>query len=69
MGCSVTAAPCVGCRRPTDHCVPYLPLLSPSPSTPGMVATDWDRFQEFKANGLVKDVFDKQATLDKLRGG
>lgn len=34
----------------------------------GMVSTDWDRFQEFKANGLVKDVFDKQATLDKLAG-
>ncbi|KIY94036.1 amidophosphoribosyltransferase [Monoraphidium neglectum] len=34
----------------------------------GMVTTDWEKFREHKANGLVKDVFDKQSTLDKLTG-
>lgn len=34
----------------------------------GMVTTDWNKFYEYKANGLVKDVFTKQDTLDKLKG-
>lgn len=34
----------------------------------GMVTTDWNRFNEHKANGLVKDVFDNQSVLDKLTG-
>lgn len=34
----------------------------------GMVTTDWTKFKEYKANGLVKDVFQDQKTLDKLQG-
>jgi amidophosphoribosyltransferase len=34
----------------------------------GVVTTDYDKFFEFKANGLVKDVFSSQSTLDKLVG-
>lgn len=34
----------------------------------GMVTTDWVKFKEHKANGLVPDVFNNQATLDKLTG-
>ena len=34
-----------------------------------MVTTNWQKFQEYKANGLVKDVFSKQAQLDALKGG
>ncbi|PSC75748.1 Amidophosphoribosyltransferase [Micractinium conductrix] len=34
----------------------------------GMVTTNWQKFQEYKANGLVKDVFSKQAQLDALKG-
>ena len=26
----------------------------------GIVSTDWNKFHEHKANGLVKDVFDKE---------
>lgn len=33
-----------------------------------MVTTDWEKFREFKENGLVKDVFAAQSTLDKMRG-
>ena len=29
----------------------------------GMVTTNWEKFKEYKANGLVKDVFTSQATL------
>ena len=32
------------------------------------MTTDWAKFREYKENGLVKDVFAKQATLDKLKG-
>lgn len=35
----------------------------------GMVTTDWAKFREYKDNGLVKDVFSKKSTMDKLQGG
>ncbi len=35
----------------------------------GMVTSTGDRFHEHKANGLVKDVFSNQKTMDKLTGG
>eukprot|EP00891_Asterochloris_glomerata_P004861 jgi/Astpho2/4861/fgenesh1_pm.00069_%23_6_t len=34
----------------------------------GMVTSTGDRFHEHKANGLVKDVFSNQKTMDKLTG-
>ena len=34
----------------------------------GMVTLDGRKFVEFKANGLVKDVFNNQKTMDKLQG-
>lgn len=34
-----------------------------------MVTTNWSKFHEYKANGLVKDVFNKQDQLDSLKGG
>lgn len=34
----------------------------------GIVTTDWAKFYEHKANGLVKDVFDNSAVMDKLQG-
>lgn len=34
----------------------------------GMVTTDWQKFREHRANGLVKDVFANQAVLDKQTG-
>lgn len=34
----------------------------------GMVTTDWNKFREYKANGLVKDVFSSKGVLDKLQG-
>lgn len=34
----------------------------------GMVTTSWDRFKEYKDNGLVKDVFAKQSVIDSLDG-
>ena len=34
----------------------------------GMVTTDWSKFYEHKANGLVKDVFDSKIEMDKLKG-
>lgn len=34
----------------------------------GMVCTDWYKFREKKDNGLVKDVFSKKETLEKLTG-
>ena len=34
----------------------------------GMVTSTGDRFHEHKANGLVKDVFSNQRTMDKLTG-
>lgn len=33
-----------------------------------MVTTDWAKFREYKDNGLVKDVFTKKSTMDKLQG-
>ena len=33
-----------------------------------MVTTDHQKFWEHKGNGLVKDVFNNQALLDKLEG-
>ena len=33
-----------------------------------MVTTEWNRFWEHKANGLVRDVFPDRQTLDKLPG-
>lgn len=46
------------------------------PSTPsallqtaaGVVTFNGTKFYEYKANGLVKDVFQKQEQLDKLKG-
>lgn len=35
----------------------------------GMVTTDWDRFKEYKENGLVKDVFSNQGLMDSMKGG
>jgi amidophosphoribosyltransferase len=34
----------------------------------GMVTTDWERFKEYKENGLVKDVFASESVLDKMKG-
>ena len=34
-----------------------------------MVTTSWEKFHEYKNNGLVKDVFSSQSLLDKLEGG
>jgi amidophosphoribosyltransferase len=34
----------------------------------GIVTTDWAKFYEHKANGLVKDVFDNSIVMDKLQG-
>ncbi len=34
----------------------------------GMVTTDWDKFKEYKENGLVKDVFGNQNLMDSMRG-
>ncbi|KAG2423720.1 hypothetical protein HXX76_015110 [Chlamydomonas incerta] len=34
----------------------------------GMVTTDWQRFKEYKENGLVKDVFGKQELMDTMKG-
>ena len=34
----------------------------------GIVTCDGEKFYEYKANGLVKDVFDDQSILDTLRG-
>ena len=34
----------------------------------GMVTTDGHRFHEYKDNGLVREVFGKQRTLDSLTG-
>ena len=34
----------------------------------GMVTTDWDRFCEHRANGLVREVWPSQSRMDKLRG-
>lgn len=34
----------------------------------GMVTTDWEKFNEYKANGLVKDVFTDQKVLNSLKG-
>lgn len=34
----------------------------------GMVTLEGQKFIEHKANGLVKDVFNNQKTLDKLKG-
>lgn len=35
----------------------------------GMVTTDWNKFREYKDNGLVKDVFANKAVMEKLKGG
>eukprot|EP00798_Chlamydomonas_sp_ICE-L_P028271 gene28271-31376_t len=32
----------------------------------GMVTTDWDRFKEYKENGLVKDVFEKEGVMKMM---
>eukprot|EP00798_Chlamydomonas_sp_ICE-L_P022929 gene22929-30108_t len=34
----------------------------------GMVTTDWNKFKEYKENGLVKDVFGDEAVMAKLSG-
>lgn len=34
----------------------------------GMVTTGWERFKEYKENGLVKDVFADQAIMNKMEG-
>eukprot|EP00195_Chlamydomonas_chlamydogama_P011123 CAMPEP_0202893048 /NCGR_PEP_ID=MMETSP1392-20130828/2691_1 /ASSEMBLY_ACC=CAM_ASM_000868 /TAXON_ID=225041 /ORGANISM="Chlamydomonas chlamydogama, Strain SAG 11-48b" /LENGTH=566 /DNA_ID=CAMNT_0049577231 /DNA_START=215 /DNA_END=1915 /DNA_ORIENTATION=- len=34
----------------------------------GMVTTDWEKFKEYKENGLVKDVFAKQEVMDSMKG-
>ena len=34
----------------------------------GMVTLEGQKFIEHKANGLVKDVFNNQKTMDKLKG-
>jgi len=34
----------------------------------GMVTTDWEKFKEFKENGLVKDVFADQRLMDSMMG-
>lgn len=35
----------------------------------GMVTTDWEKFKEYKENGLVKDVFANQNLMDSMKGG
>lgn len=34
----------------------------------GMVTTDWEKFKEYKENGLVKDVFAQEAVMSKMKG-
>ncbi len=34
----------------------------------GMVTTDWQKFKEYKENGLVKDVFGNSAVMDQMVG-
>lgn len=34
----------------------------------GMVTTDWERFKEYKENGLVKDVFADESVMNKMKG-
>lgn len=34
----------------------------------GMVTTDWEKFKEYKENGLVKDVFEDEAVMAKMKG-
>jgi len=34
----------------------------------GMVTTDWERFKEYKENGLVKDVFADESVMKKMKG-
>lgn len=34
----------------------------------GMVTTDWSKFKEYKANGLVSDVFNKELITEELTG-
>lgn len=34
----------------------------------GMVTTDWEKFKEYKENGLVKDVFADKKVLESLKG-
>jgi amidophosphoribosyltransferase len=34
----------------------------------GMVTTDWNKFVEHKANGLVRDVFASKAVMSQLIG-
>ena len=46
---------------------PLVPLAYVPPPA-GMVTTDWQKFREYKANGLVKDVFSNQEKLDSLKG-
>ncbi len=34
----------------------------------GMVTTDWEKFKEYKENGLVKDVFASAGVMDSMQG-
>lgn len=34
----------------------------------GMVTTDWEKFKEYKENGLVKDVFADPNLMDSMVG-
>jgi amidophosphoribosyltransferase len=34
----------------------------------GMVTTDWDKFVEYKGNGLVRDVFKQEKVMNSLQG-
>eukprot|EP00967_Tisochrysis_lutea_P008193 scaffold9819_cov21-Tisochrysis_lutea.AAC.1 len=34
----------------------------------GMVTTNWEKFKEYKENGLVKDVFSSQSLMDSMIG-
>lgn len=64
------AAPCTPALP--HHSIPFRPNTfsspPPPPPLPHAVTTDWAKFREYKDNGLVKDVFNSQEQLDKLKG-
>ena len=49
--------------------VPAVLMQHRGQDSAGMVTTNHEKFWEHKWNGLVKDVFNNQALLDKLEGG
>lgn len=65
MSCASADGECSGLHH---ICCTHVALVVPAAAA-GMVTTNWSKFNEYKANGLVKDVFHKQDLLDSLKGG